>query len=97
MVRLARFLLLLKRAQRNLEGPGVQSPNEALWSYPMNKFIARFVRDESGVTAMEYGMIAALIAVAILGSLGTFGSQLSRTFSNIATAMSSANTPTAGG
>ena len=32
----------------------------------MQKFIARFVKDESGATAIEYGLIAALIAVAII-------------------------------
>ncbi|MFO1186475.1 MAG: Flp family type IVb pilin [Alphaproteobacteria bacterium] len=57
----------------------------------MNKFFARFVKDESGVTAMEYGMIAALIAVAILTALGTIGTQLNTTFTKIGTSLTNAN------
>ena len=57
----------------------------------MNKFFARFVKDESGVTAMEYGMIAALIAVAILTALGTIGTQLNTTFTKVGTALTTAN------
>jgi pilus assembly protein Flp/PilA len=57
----------------------------------MNKFLSAFVRDESGVTAMEYGMIAALIAVVILGVLGTVGSDLNTTFDKIKSAIETAN------
>ena len=57
----------------------------------MNKFLSRFVRDESGVTAMEYGMIAALIAVVILGILQTLGTNLNTTFFKISSAVSAAN------
>ena len=57
----------------------------------MNKFFARFVKDESGVTAMEYGMIAALVAVAILTALGTIGTQLNTTFTKIGTSLTNAN------
>ena len=53
----------------------------------MSKFVARFAKDESGVTAMEYGMIAALIAVAIIGTLGTVGTNLKTTFTNVANAL----------
>jgi pilus assembly protein Flp/PilA len=42
-------------------------------------------KNESGVTAMEYGLIAALIAVAIIVILGTVGTDLSSTFNNVAT------------
>ena len=57
----------------------------------MNTFFTRFVKDESGVTAMEYGMIAALIAVAIIAALGTVGTNLTATFTNVATALAAAN------
>ena len=57
----------------------------------MNKFLSRFVRDESGVTAMEYGMIAALIAVVILGVLQGLGTQLNSTFFKISSAVTAAN------
>ena len=59
----------------------------------MNKFLTRFVRDESGVTAMEYGMIAALIAVVILGVLGSVGKDLNTTFNSIDSAIAKANGP----
>ena len=45
--------------------------------------ISRFVRDESGATAIEYGLIAALIAVVIITALTTIGTNLSTTFANI--------------
>ena len=57
----------------------------------MIRFVSKFVRDESGVTAMEYGMIAALIAVVILGVLGTLGQNLNTTFGKIQSAVAKAN------
>ena len=57
----------------------------------MSKFFARFAHDESGVTAMEYGMIAALIAVVILAVLQTTGSNLNTTFGSISSALTAAN------
>jgi pilus assembly protein Flp/PilA len=57
----------------------------------MTKFVARFVKDETGVTALEYGMIAALISLAIVTALGTIGTQLNTTFTNIGTALTNAN------
>ena len=49
----------------------------------MNKLISRFVRDESGATAIEYGLIAALIAVVIITALTTIGTKLTSTFTSI--------------
>ncbi len=57
----------------------------------MKTFLKNFVRDESGVTAMEYGMIAALIAVVILGVLGTLGNNLNDTFGSISDKIAAAN------
>ena len=48
----------------------------------MQKF-ARFMKDESGATAIEYGLIAALIAVAIIGAVTALGGGISSTFDNI--------------
>ena len=48
----------------------------------MNMF-KRFLKDESGATAIEYGMIAALIAVAIIGVVSTIGGQLQTAFQTI--------------
>ena len=47
--------------------------------------ISRFVRDESGATAIEYGLIAALIAVVIITAVTAVGTALSTTFSTIST------------
>ena len=47
--------------------------------------VSRFLKDESGATAIEYGLIAALIAVAIITALTTVGTNLGGTFNNIAT------------
>jgi pilus assembly protein Flp/PilA len=44
----------------------------------------RFMKDESGATAIEYGLIASLIAVAVIGVLTTVGTGLSTTFSSVA-------------
>jgi pilus assembly protein Flp/PilA len=49
----------------------------------MNNLFARFVRDESGATAIEYGLIAALIAVVIIGAVQLVGSNLSTTFTTV--------------
>jgi pilus assembly protein Flp/PilA len=53
----------------------------------MTNLFSRFVRDESGATAIEYGLIAALIAVVVIGAVTTVGSNLSGTFSTVAGAV----------
>jgi len=53
----------------------------------MSKLISRFVHDESGATAIEYGLIAALIAVVIIGALTSIGSNLNTKFNSVATAL----------
>ena len=50
----------------------------------MRKMLETFVRDENGATAIEYGLIAALIAVAIIGGVTAVGTNLSTTFTNVA-------------
>lgn len=50
----------------------------------MLEMMKRFVRDEEGVTAIEYGLIAALIAVAIIGGATVLGTTLNQLFSDIA-------------
>ena len=44
--------------------------------------IRNFIKNSKGATAIEYGLIAALIAVAAIGAMSTLGSRLSNTFSN---------------
>jgi pilus assembly protein Flp/PilA len=53
----------------------------------MKKLIARLRKDEAGATAIEYGLIAALIAVVLIGTLTTLGSNMNTAFSNVATAI----------
>ena len=53
----------------------------------MKNLVARFVKDESGATAIEYGLIAALIAVGIIGAARLLGSQISSTFNTVRTEM----------
>jgi pilus assembly protein Flp/PilA len=54
------------------------------------KFIQTFARDEDGVTAIEYGLIAALIAVVIIVSVGVVGTQLDLVFDRIGAALTTA-------
>ena len=53
----------------------------------MRNFFSRLITDESGVTAIEYGLIAALVAVIIIGAVATVGTSLSGTFSTVATSL----------
>jgi pilus assembly protein Flp/PilA len=55
------------------------------------KFINKLIRDEAGATAIEYGLIAALIAVAAITAMQGLGNQLQTTFGKTSNAMSSAN------
>lgn len=51
------------------------------------RFIQKIARDEEGVTAIEYGLIAALIAVVIIGAVATVGQSLLATFDAVAAAL----------
>jgi pilus assembly protein Flp/PilA len=51
------------------------------------KFMNKLLRDEAGATAIEYGLIAALIAVAAITAMSSLGSQLSTTFNDVRTSM----------
>ena len=57
----------------------------------MRGFLSNLLRDESGATAIEYGLIAALISVVIIGAVTLVGSNLSGTFATIAGNLSAAN------
>jgi len=50
----------------------------------MNKLIARFAKDESGATAIEFGLIAALISVVIITAVTTLGGNLEGIFEELA-------------
>ena len=49
--------------------------------------IRKLIRDKKGATAIEYGLIAALIAVAATAAMGGLGNQLEKTFNNVSTKM----------
>lgn len=49
----------------------------------MSEVFKRFINDESGATAIEYGLIAALIGVAIIGGVRALGTRLSSTFASV--------------
>jgi len=49
----------------------------------MKIFVTRFAKDESGVTAIEYGLIAALISVVCIGAMTTAGTQLTAIYTTI--------------
>ncbi|MCZ8324064.1 MAG: Flp family type IVb pilin [Sphingomonadaceae bacterium] len=55
------------------------------------KFINKLFRDEAGATAIEYGLIAALIAVAAITAMQGLGNELQTTFNTTSGAMSTAN------
>jgi len=56
----------------------------------MIKFVTRFLKDESGATAIEYGLIVALIAVVIVTAVTTLGTKLNTAFTKAGTAVSTA-------
>ncbi|GAK70470.1 Flp family type IVb pilin [Agrobacterium rubi] len=57
----------------------------------MTNIFARFMKDESGATAIEYGLIAALISVGIIAGATTVGDKLKLVFDNIGTKMTTAS------
>ena len=60
----------------------------------LTKTWREFARDERGVTALEYGLLAGLIAVALIGVLSTFSKDLANLFNNVDTNVSALGTNT---
>lgn len=60
----------------------------------MTRIFARFTTDKSGATAIEYGLIAALVAVVIITAVTTMGTNLTTTFNSIATALGGGSSST---
>ncbi len=58
----------------------------------MLKSLKNFCEDESGATAIEYGLIAALVSVAAIGALTTMGNTLNTMFGTVSNAMNTAAT-----
>lgn len=59
----------------------------------MQKALLRFWRDEEGATAIEYGLIAGLIAVVIVAALTALGTDIRGVFQSISTAITAASAP----
>jgi pilus assembly protein Flp/PilA len=57
----------------------------------MKLYFRAFLAEESGATAIEYGLIAALVAVVIIGALQLLGTELDTTFTSLETSLSTAN------
>lgn len=55
-------------------------------------FFRKLIDDTEGATAIEYGLIAALIAVAAITAMGTLGNSISNTFSGVSVKMNTADT-----
>ena len=62
----------------------------------MTNFVSRFVKDESGATAIEYGLIAALIAVGIITAVSGVGGKLKAAFTKLDTDLGTAAVATGG-
>lgn len=56
----------------------------------MKSLISRFVKDESGATAIEYGLIAGLLSIVILGAVSATGTSLTSVFGNVSTQLNTA-------
>ena len=56
----------------------------------MDILLVQFAGDESGVTAIEYGLVAALISMVIIGSAGIIGTSLAAIFASISTQLAAA-------
>ncbi|MGK9264651.1 Flp family type IVb pilin [Sinorhizobium meliloti] len=61
----------------------------------MKKLFSKLARDESGATAIEYGLIAALVSVGLIVGAGQLGTSLNTTFTNIGTTLDN-NQPAVG-
>ncbi|GAA3673278.1 Flp family type IVb pilin [Acetobacter lovaniensis] len=61
------------------------------------KTLVKTFKNKVGATAIEYGLIAAIISVGIIGAVGTVGTQLKSTFNNVGTTLSSANASVSSG
>ena len=65
----------------------LRQPRVDLKELPMKNLVSRFVKDESGATAIEYGLIAAGISVAIIAVVQGLGTRLNTTFGSVQTAL----------
>jgi pilus assembly protein Flp/PilA len=72
------------RKEHSFGGTPLEARNIGEQEHIMKNLMVRFAKDESGATAIEYGLIAALISVVIIAVLSTIGTSLRAKFQNIA-------------
>ena len=60
------------------------------WEFVMQNLVTRFMNDESGATAIEYGLIAALISIGIIAGATSLGGNISNRFNTISNTVSNA-------
>jgi pilus assembly protein Flp/PilA len=72
--------------KRWLDQPLVDQPRVHM-EFPMKNLIARFVKDGSGATAIEYGLIAGGISIVIVVAVNLVGTSLNTTFTTVGTAL----------
>ena len=53
------------------------------WEYAMTNLVKNYINDESGATAIEYGLIAALVGVALIVGAGNLGNSINDKFANV--------------
>jgi pilus assembly protein Flp/PilA len=75
-------VLLISFTRHQIEGP-TRIAGEIKEGYPMHSLIVRFANDRSAATAIEYGLIAAGISIAIIAVVFVIGSELNATFSSV--------------
>ena len=78
---------MVPTAGDNGRGIQLRQPLVDLEELPMKNLVSRFVKDESGATAIEYGLIAAGISVAIIAVVQGLGTRLNTTFGSVQTAL----------
>jgi pilus assembly protein Flp/PilA len=86
------FLSMVRTSSNNRRTKPAPAGNETAIQQvlTMTNLVKRFADDETGATAIEYGLIAAGISVAIITVVMTLGSQLQSTFSNISSQLATA-------
>jgi pilus assembly protein Flp/PilA len=92
LVKLTDFELLMY-ILRNCFGCSRKHQHYPIWgarSITMKSLFSRFIKDESGATAIEYGLIPAIIGVGIIAALGTVKDELNTKFNTIGSALNSA-------
>src|ERR1700761_2191654 len=93
LIRLTRSKFLVARfhhdPNRSAQGRWItlRQPRVDLRSQLMKTLLSRFVKDQSGATAIEYGLIAAGISVAIIAVVQGLGTNLKNTFSSVSSAL----------